>query len=618
MADIELKSMNLPNDNNTYWFTDKDAQDKIDSSLESVSGNPISITGLKSSQLAVNPVIIFEPIQDLHGQSKSYPAGGGKNKLNADDYYDSYKQTDGSYRATGGTFNGIKIYATSDMIGNTYTFSAYLDLSKETSPTNALTKRAVNGVGTNGTLINSGEKGVSSVTFTPTSTSDYVFITYGTGSDRYFTASNLQIEAGETATAYAPYENICPISGYDKIEVLSGNKNVITEIEQGSWDKSTGTKTTGSTRCRSIRMYPLGSSQYVLSVASNVSGKTAMVVVHEYVYSNGTFVNTFDSGWQNSGYTFTATAGMYYAFVFGFTDNSNVTPASFKDVQLETGQTTTTYAEPHKTTDLSESLGQTVYGGSLNIRSGKLTKTWGIITFDGYENWAEYDGGYYYSIRGFAQAEITGAIANRFAYSTAKTTGTFRGLSGGGSYTPLFYYSGVSSLQDWIYWLRDNPITFVYPLATSIEIQLTPHEIPLAQGYAYLSTNGTLIQLAYHNGEMARLADVEQLSETVEKGFALFPTFGFPKVEIADKGVTSSSSYSLDLTTLKNNLYLISAIYTTGGFSAFGVLCKRSDTWSYQNLYTSNRITISLSGTTLSFVVTSGYGASYVNVVALY
>lgn len=58
---------------------------------------------------------------------------------------------------------------------------------------------------------------------------------------------------------------------------------------------------------------------------------------------------------------------------------------------------------------------------------------------------------------------------------------------------------------------------FTYPLATPTEIQLTPHEISLLKDYAYVSTNGTNIALDYHNGELASLADVSQLGETVNE-----------------------------------------------------------------------------------------------------
>jgi hypothetical protein len=60
-------------------------------------------------------------------------------------------------------------------------------------------------------------------------------------------------------------------------------------------------------------------------------------------------------------------------------------------------------------------------------------------------------------------------------------------------------------------------VQLVYELATPFTIQLTPHEIALSQGYNYISTNGTSISLAYHNGELASLADVSQLGETVNE-----------------------------------------------------------------------------------------------------
>ena len=60
-------------------------------------------------------------------------------------------------------------------------------------------------------------------------------------------------------------------------------------------------------------------------------------------------------------------------------------------------------------------------------------------------------------------------------------------------------------------------VQLVYKLATPFTIQLTPYEISLLKDYVYVSTNGTNISLDYHNGELASLSDVAQLSETVER-----------------------------------------------------------------------------------------------------
>ena len=77
--------------------------------------------------------------------------------------------------------------------------------------------------------------------------------------------------------------------------------------------------------------------------------------------------------------------------------------------------------------------------------------------------------------------------------------------------------ANLTSVANYTTYLANNPLQIVYELATPFTIQLTPHEISLLKDYAYVSTNGTSISLDYHNGELASLADVAQLSQTVEE-----------------------------------------------------------------------------------------------------
>lgn len=72
--------------------------ERLDTTTTSASGNPISITGLKSNQLAVNPVITFEPIQAgsgdpspsnvraISGYDKIEVLSCGKNLLDRKDF----------------------------------------------------------------------------------------------------------------------------------------------------------------------------------------------------------------------------------------------------------------------------------------------------------------------------------------------------------------------------------------------------------------------------------------------------------------------------------------------------------------------------------------------------
>jgi UDP-N-acetylmuramoylalanine--D-glutamate ligase len=71
--------------------------------------------------------------------------------------------------------------------------------------------------------------------------------------------------------------------------------------------------------------------------------------------------------------------------------------------------------------------------------------------------------------------------------------------------TPHFYiYKGklyvflpASNETDFRAWLASNTLQVCYPLATPIELTLTPAELELLKGYNYISTNGTTISLDY-------------------------------------------------------------------------------------------------------------------------
>ncbi|MFQ6760051.1 MAG: hypothetical protein ACLRFM_01435 [Alphaproteobacteria bacterium] len=134
-----------------------------------------------------------------------------KNSLNLfnSTQYDQYKQADGTYRAQGNVLVNIPINATSDMIGKTYTFSVFFDLTKEDAPTSMSVDSYIDGVAKEGAKIYEGQTGYSKVTFTPTSTNDYFGITYGSNGGRYVTFSEIQLEQGSERTTYHPYGSYC-------------------------------------------------------------------------------------------------------------------------------------------------------------------------------------------------------------------------------------------------------------------------------------------------------------------------------------------------------------------------------------------------------------------------
>jgi hypothetical protein len=548
-----------------------------DKTTTSASGNPISITGLKSNQLAVNPVITFEPIQDLHGYSNPWPAGGGKNKLPLTVSRLKSENTQGSwsgnvYTQYGVTFTiltdnannviGIKVNGTASASNTDFNLYQSLNLPNE----DVIISGCPSGGSTSTYRIRLGNSGGSyigadtgnGVTLGGSNVkSASIYISGSVSNLIFYPMIRL---ATETDTSFAPYENICPISGYDKIEVLSCGKNIWDD------DRATGGNATrnGDKYTNSVadsrnyvflRILLMNGSTFVRQTIINNNITTAGRYSGVIGVASGEKVTTIIVGHSGGSKDISVTYNLVAPITTPCTlavgvnvvsaNPSTVGGFVMDDIQVEYGQTSTTYEPCNKTTDLSENLPQTVYGGSYNPRTGLFTVTWGYIADLSTLSWARAD-----ATNHIFYATVSGME------SPTDTSERNKGIMCS-AYKPSSSTSITSSMDDksmlrkdgYIYF-RDNDCaqrtdfesaiagkSLAYKLATPTEIQLTPHEISLLKDYAYVSTNGTSIALDYHNGEIATLGDVAQLGETVnELGNC------FVNVEDISSKITMSSS----------------------------------------------------------------------------
>lgn len=177
-----------------------ETEQTVHPSTKSYSGNPASFesSGVYTmTSAAVNLV----PQQNLNGYTKPWAGGAGKNKWEFGDV------------SITGTYSNLQL--TTPLAAGTYTISTvWSTTSPSAAPQFRFRKQNASALISVTLNYSSGDRRYA--TFTLDEAAYYVYAYSAAGSSGYTaTINDTQIETGSLATAYEPYENICPITGYD-------------------------------------------------------------------------------------------------------------------------------------------------------------------------------------------------------------------------------------------------------------------------------------------------------------------------------------------------------------------------------------------------------------------
>ena len=385
---------------------------------ETATADLVTITDGANAPVTALSVGI-DPVQDLHGFDHPWVGGGGKNLLNPNIYSmidkNSVKTTvksDNVINFTGtasaGTYfilnatQSVADYtqAPFTLPAGTYTYSVrkadgtkvnfggsmalYYWLSSDTSTRQQVT--ANTNTYTSVTLTIAEEAYVAP--------SVYITGNTATGIDVYF-----QLESGSTATTWSPYENICPISGFDSAKVTRTGVNTgkLSESNEGNGQRRTvtysdsgATVTATGTYGRQGWLIPVVKGQtYTISfngIADNATGSG---------YQSRCYIADRDAVWGPTAegyiraFQIPTTAEVFtYSFVapsnvlfFGMYVSTTATDGSMtvSGFQLELGNSATSYEAPSIQT-VTIPFGDTVYGGTLDVLTGMLTVDKAVFT----------------------------------------------------------------------------------------------------------------------------------------------------------------------------------------------------------------------------------------------
>ena len=470
-------------------------------------GNPLEFDAPKAHALK-SCVIEIEPIQDLHGQDAPYPAGGGKNKCPPlSEWEDGFITATGGIGAHGTTT--LEIYSPLIPVQSDthYCFSSYFTSE---IPTGQTYWAAICWYDSDGNFIIRFAPGAYAnyydVQKTSPSNAAYARLTFRS----FGIADKVQFELGSAHTSYAPFENICPISGWTEAKVWGTGENLLNDVDPTLLNAyySGGTVTANNNNriqilpCFSNTAYSFTYNRVAISGTHSV--RICSFTSLPDIGSTGTIMEASIADGASA--TFTTGANDKYLGIYWGDASYTDIEATISASVLNLGSTASPYS-PYSGSSLTIPFGQTVYGGTLDVTTGVLTVDRAIQDLGAQDVSWSMQAGSGTRLARFNTTKISSVVdtselidsgnfvantlCSLFKYSPAVAAG--RDVN----YTYGVFKNGTIYVIDTDY---DNETDFktamsgvqlAYPLATPVTVQLTPEEVDAIVGRNVMWTDAS-------------------------------------------------------------------------------------------------------------------------------
>ena len=335
----------------------------------------------------------------------------------------------------------------------------------------------------------------------PTDTSSGSIASFSDGAEGIPVKSlSVDLEPIQSGSGDPSPTNIRPISGHTEVNVYRTGKNLFDfKSDYSGWGggyiKTDGTASgTTPTAPAYERVSPFigieGGTAYTFSVNVDTTSQKSM---NWALYDADKNFISGTHGGQYSSAPVTVIAPSTAAYFRVSLRTYNIA----KDYQLELGSTATDY-EPYAGQTYNVPLGQTVYGGTLNVTTGVLTINRAITTI-GALNWA-----YYTSDSTFRSSSLVDSILTNSAYidceafkQVAASAGATSDMciwvtSGGGLRIKNSNYTDSSAFKT-----AFTDTQFTYELATPITVQLTATQVSTLLGENNVWSDAGTVSVVY-------------------------------------------------------------------------------------------------------------------------
>lgn len=549
-------------DYDIYALSEEEVADFLAGDQE-VSGNPVTLKTLIGGNAKSCSVDLL-PIQDLHGYDSPWAGGAGKNKLLID--LATIKSLNSA-----GTWNDNKYtyYGTTFTINNDGTISC-----SENATNTAILLLGNSTVYPSGEYVLSGcpsggggssrykldlpnssynmDTGAGAIFTSDGTTGQYIrLVVYnGYGNGLVFKPMIcLSTAVNPDYAHFAPYENICPISGRTKVNLDSTGKNLC----NGTFETDkmiTDNGTLSGNQYHKVSDYIIITGNFIvhspnLNVRTGGQETNPAGIRLAYYDKNKNFISRTDAITTTS-IIGTLPSNAYYARLQCGGEATNV--------MWELGITATPY-EPYNGKTVTVSFGQTVYSGTLDVPNGKLTIDKGIISKKLSQASSSASVGTTITRYGYLNTTHNFAVnvnnrANSICdklYYDSNYNGEYAHFlfNSTGTYLYVYFPNGTEATTEF---------NVAYPLANPIELTLTPEEISLLKGNNTLNTDGDSIDITWQN-----IPDIEKLIGTTVTGIL---ESGQTSLTLLSDKITEDST--LDIYTDKYGVNPTDITVTTG------------------------------------------------------
>ena len=463
-----------------------------------LSGNIVTFEA--DEELPLKKLVVdIEPVQDLHGYDHPWPAGGGKNLLDRNAYTTNVALDDDGNVTSAGSTSSVSAHIPV-IAGAQYTFSCIC---------NSTGYKRVAAYAQDGTFIapllakitgiTSGE--FRTETFTIPANAAYLIVGNNTSD------TNIQLELGSYATAYEPYSNICPISGWTGCNIACNGDNLINPVLflPGNFDASGNVVNTTSVNSKHTEKLPIkGGITYTLVSTSLIT------------------TNSFYCFYDKDKRFISSSLYLAYAEKSTFTAPENacfiacsIRHASDLPFGMSMYLGRTDKNKPYSGTVYPITFPEagTVYGGALDVVSGVLTSTHRYLLLDDtltyvVKNNERFD--INLDEANIARTEdnsilLKNAYCSFLQVGNGHLTGNSSGITSVLAFLNISeWYSGEVSNAALRSYFNDminaeKPCAVCYELATPITYQLTPQQITTLLGTNNIWADAGDIEVTYSN-----------------------------------------------------------------------------------------------------------------------